>query len=117
MTRPDACETMADVRAGIDELDRNLVQLLAERMRYIAAAARIKPDRDAVRDEWRKADVLAKVATAADAEGFPQALSQQLWELLVEGSIAAEFEMFDAASNGASDGTRTRDLRRDRPAL
>ncbi len=117
MTRPVDCQSMADVRAGIDDLDRQLVTLLAERMRYIAAAARIKPDRDAVRDEWRKADVLAKVATAADAEGFPQALSQQLWELLVEGSIAAEFEMFDAASNGASDGTRTRDLRRDRPAL
>ena len=117
MIPPADCETMADVRAGIDGLDRQLVSLLAERMRYIAAAARIKQDRGAVRDEWRKADVLAKVAAAAEVEGFPRALSQQLWDLLVEGSIAAEFEMFDAAKNGASDGARTRDLRRDRPAL
>ena len=117
MIPPAKCETMTDVRTGIDALDRQLVRLLTERMRFIAAAARIKPDRAAVRDEWRKADVLAKVAAAADAEGLPRALSQQLWELLIEASIAAEFEMFDAGRNGASDGARTRDLRRDRPAL
>ena len=60
MTPPESCTTMAEVRAGIDALDRQLVTLIAERLRYIAAAARIKPDRGRVRDEWRKADVLAK---------------------------------------------------------
>jgi isochorismate pyruvate lyase len=51
--RPDDCETMAQVRAGVDDLDARLVDLLAERFGYMRAAARIKPDRAAVRDEAR----------------------------------------------------------------
>ena len=50
---PEACRTMAEVRQGVDALDRVLVELLARRQRYMDAAARIKPSRDAVRDEAR----------------------------------------------------------------
>ena len=52
---------MAEVRAGVDQVDRELVALLARRFAYMDAAARIKPTRDAVRDEARKAQVIANV--------------------------------------------------------
>ncbi len=96
MTAPDDCITMAEVRTEIDRIDRALVALLAERMRYIDAAARVKTDRGAVRDEWRKADVLAKVDEAAREAGLPTDLASALWERLVEYSIAHEFVRFDA---------------------
>ena len=48
--KPEDCQTMTDVRAGVDALDRELVALLATRFGYMRAAARIKPSRDAVRD-------------------------------------------------------------------
>ncbi|MBU3079068.1 chorismate mutase [Sphingomonas quercus] len=92
----DQCTTMAEVRAGIDALDRRIVALLAERLRFIEAAARIKPQRDHVRDEWRKADVIAKACATAAAHDFPEALAAAVYEVLVEGSIAYEFERFDA---------------------
>jgi isochorismate pyruvate lyase len=95
VTPPDACTAMPEVRAGIDAIDRQLVALLAERLRYIAAAARIKTDRGTVRDEWRKADVLAKVEAASRELGVPAALTADLWERLVEYSIAHEFTLFD----------------------
>ena len=86
---------MAEVRAGIDTLDRRLVALLGERLKFIAAAARIKPDRATVRDEWRKADVLAKVEAASRELGVPIDLTADLWERLIEYSIAHEFVLFD----------------------
>lgn len=95
MTRPDACTTMAEVRAGIDSLDRQLVALIAERLRFIAAAARIKTDRGAVRDEWRKADVLSKVEATSRELGVPTDLTADLWERMIEYSIAHEFVLFD----------------------
>ena len=95
MTPAEDCTTMAEVRAGIDALDRQLVALLAERLKFIAAAARIKPDRATVRDEWRKADVLAKVEAAARELGVPSDLTADLWERLIEYSIAHEFVLFD----------------------
>ncbi len=36
------CESMADVRRHIDELDTRIVALVAERSGYVAPAARIK---------------------------------------------------------------------------
>jgi isochorismate pyruvate lyase len=65
----DQCTTMAEVRAAIDEVDQRIVTLLAERMRYIEAAARIKQDRDAVRDEARKAEVIDHAAAVAAGSG------------------------------------------------
>ena len=92
---PDLCTTMPEIRAGIDALDRRIVTLLARRMRYIEAAARVKRDRGTVRDEARKADVIAKACATAKAEGLDEALVADLYELLVERSIAHEFERFD----------------------
>lgn len=86
---------MAEVRAGVDAVDRQLVALLKRRFGYMEAAARIKPDRAAVRDEWRKADVLAKVDAAAAEAGVDRDLMARLYEDLVETSIAYELELFD----------------------
>ena len=90
------CTDMAQVRAAIDGLDTLIVSLLAERMRYIEAAARIKPSRDAVRDEVRKAAVIAHAVKVANDRGFPPKLAYKLYDMLVEGSIAHEFDLFDA---------------------
>ena len=92
---PARCRDMAEVRRGVDRLDEEIVALLGERFRYMAAAARIKPDREAVRDEARKADVLAKVALHAAAAGVPAEVVADLYERLVEASIAYEFDRFD----------------------
>jgi len=93
---PEQCTTMIEVRAGVDAVDRAVVALLKTRFGYMAAAARIKPDRAAVRDEARKADVLVKVrATAARLELPDAALIEQLYEQLIEASIAYELDLFD----------------------
>jgi len=91
----DQCQTMADVRAGVDALDRELVMLLSRRFAYMRAAARIKPDRAMVRDEARKAEVIANARAEAERLGVPEALVAELWEQLVEASIAYELEAFD----------------------
>ncbi|KEO91325.1 chorismate mutase [Erythrobacter longus] len=92
---PEQCETMIDVRAGVDATDRELVALLERRFGYMRAAARIKPTRDAVRDEDRKASVIAAAVAEAEDRGLPGDLIGELWEQLVEGSIAYEFVHWD----------------------
>jgi isochorismate pyruvate lyase len=92
---PESCETMSEVRAGVDATDRELVALLARRFGYMRAAARIKPSRDVVRDEVRKASVIAAAVAEAEAQGIPGAVIADMWERLVEGSIAYEFAEWD----------------------
>lgn len=92
---PEACETMIEVRAGVDALDRELVALLDRRFGYMRAAARIKGTREAVRDEERKASVIAAAVAEAEARGVPAEVVADIWERLVEGSIAYEFTEWD----------------------
>jgi isochorismate pyruvate lyase len=93
--KPAECRTMAEVRHGVDRLDEQIVALIGERFRYMDAAARIKPYRSAVRDEGRKAQVLSNVGLHAGAVGAPPAVVAELYEGLIEASIAYEFERFD----------------------
>jgi isochorismate pyruvate lyase len=97
MTLPGPeCTTMAEVRAGVDGVDRELVALLARRFAYMDAAARIKPERGHVRDEARKRQVIANARAAADAAGLPADAIAGLWDQLVEASISYELTAFDA---------------------
>ena len=96
---PEDCQTMAEVRTGVDAVDRELVALLARRFGYMDAAARIKTSRDAVRDEDRKAQVIANVRSEALALGLPDTLLATLWNELVEGSIAYELDHWDTANH------------------
>jgi isochorismate pyruvate lyase len=93
---PDACATMTEVRAGVDAVDRELIELLARRFAYIRAAARIKRERGQVRDEPRKAQVIANARGYAEQRGVPVEAIAALWEQLVEASIEHEEASFDA---------------------
>jgi isochorismate pyruvate lyase len=95
------CHTMEEVRREIDRLDRALVGLLAERQTYIDEAGRIKGAREAVRDEARIEDVVAKVLAEADARGLSRAIAEPVWRLLIEKSIEHEFAVFDAKKKTA----------------
>ncbi|MBR2170709.1 chorismate mutase [Sphingopyxis sp.] len=92
---PEQCETMIEVRAGVDQVDRELVALLVRRFGYMDAAARIKTDRATVRDEARKAQVLDNVAREAEAAGLQPERMRAVWNELVEQSIAYEATRWD----------------------
>ena len=92
---PAECMTMAQVRQGVDALDRLLVTILAERQRYMDAAARIKPNREAVRDTARIEDVVTKVKAQAREVGLSEEIAEPVWRLLIERCIAHEFEAWD----------------------
>jgi isochorismate pyruvate lyase len=100
---PEDCTTMAEVRLGVDDVDLQVVALLKRRFGYMDAAARIKPDRTAVRDEWRKSDVLSKVDAAAAKAGIDRSLMARLYEELIECSIAHELVEFDRRRSDRTD--------------
>lgn len=93
MTR---CNTMEEVRAEVDRLDREIVRLLAEREQRIADAGRIKESRDIVRDEARVEDVVAKVRALARNHGANPDLIEAIYRDMMERFIAHEFTLWDA---------------------
>ena len=88
-------ETMTDVRQQVDRIDAEIIALMAQRFACMDAAARIKQDRDVVRDEVRKAAVLRNVKQLAAEAGIPIPTIAAIWEMLVETSIGYELQKWD----------------------
>jgi len=92
---PEDCTTMSEVRAGVDDVDAQVITLIARRFGYMDAAARIKGERSAVRDEARKAQVLRHIGDRAEAAGLDRDVIVRMYDDLIEASIAHELRAFD----------------------
>ena len=92
---PEECTDMREVRIGVDTTDRELMELLDRRFGYMRAAARIKADRNVVRDEERKAEVIENARSDAKNRQLPADEIARIWEELVETSIGYELVEWD----------------------
>ncbi len=91
MPKPSECRDMRELRAEIDRIDRDLVELLRQRADCIDRAIEIKAVEGLpARIEDRVEEVLAKVRSAAEAQGLDPALAAEIWVRLIEWSIARE---------------------------
>jgi len=88
-------QNMQDVRREVDRIDATLIALLEQRFACMDAAATIKADRDLVRDENRKAQVIENVKKLATEAAIPVATMAAIWELLIETSISYELQKWD----------------------
>lgn len=89
------CSTMAELRHDIDQLDRTIVELLSIRQGYMEQAARIKQDRNKVRDEVRVEDVVTKTLDHAEKVGAHPAMVEMLYRDMIEWCITYEMTVFD----------------------
>ena len=87
--------SMTDVRQQVDRIDAEIIALMAQRFACMDAAARIKQDRNIVRDEGRKAAVLQNVKNLAEEARIPVPTMAAIWEMLVETSISYELQKWD----------------------
>ncbi len=88
------CTTMAEIRAEIDRLDRELVALFAERVSYIDRAGEIKaPIGLPARIGSRVEEVVANVRRHAVSHGLPPDKLEKLWRKLIDWSIEREEQM------------------------
>lgn len=84
-------DTMADLRLAIDEIDAELMTLLAERLTYIDRAPVLKAREGiAAKAPGRVADVLSKVRAGAEQAGFDPEVAADMWQVMIEAMIARE---------------------------
>lgn len=87
------CDDMADVRVGIDALDKKLVTLLVERAGYITRAMELKQINGwPARIPDRVEEVVENVRREAVAQGLDADLVDQIWRQLIDWSIDLEEE-------------------------
>lgn len=95
------CMTMAELRAAIDALDRELVALLVRRASYIDRATELKPAEGLpARITARVEEVVANVRAAAAQGGLDPDFTERLWRQMIEWSIRREEQVLGPSLPG-----------------
>jgi isochorismate pyruvate lyase len=92
--------SLTDVRAGIDDIDTQLVALLARRQELVEAAATFKNDEQAVRAPDRVERVVAAVRAKAVAAGLDAAVAEAIWRAMITAFIELELTRHREGTGG-----------------
>jgi isochorismate pyruvate lyase len=84
------CESLDEVRAQIDRLDRAIVELLADRGQYVRQAARFKKTSADVTAPKRVEQVIARVRALADEFGGDADVVERVYRAMIAAFTDAE---------------------------
>jgi len=102
MTREDV--TLDDLRRRLNEIDRQLISLVAERKAVSGEVARVKRSTGyPTRDYEREREVILGVRATASELGVSPALAEELLRLLIRSSLTTQ-EQASVAAHGAGTG-------------
>lgn len=89
--KPQDCSSMAELRLGIDALDKQLVAQLKLRAEYINRAIELKQENGwPARIPERVEEVVANARREADEQGLDPDLIEKLWRQIIDWSIDQE---------------------------
>lgn len=87
-----ATPTIEEVRAQIDQLDRRIVELIAERQSWVVTAGTLKKDEQAVRAPARVEQVIEKVRGLAEEAGASPKVVERTYRALIAAFIDLELD-------------------------
>ena len=84
---------LSEIRRQIDDVDRRLIALLAERSRLVSGVVRYKRARHmAVVDRGREDEMLQRIADTAREAGVDPRVAQQVLRTIIDGFTLLEVE-------------------------
>ena len=87
---PAGPATLEEVRRRIDELDARVLELLAERQRWVLAAGDLKRDEDGVRDPARVERVIGRLRGLAAEAGASPDVVERTYRAMIAAFIDLE---------------------------
>ncbi len=77
------CRSLAEVRDNIDRIDKQILNLMAERGQYVGEAGRFKKDPAAVSAPARVETIVAKVKAQAKLEGLSEDVAERTYRAMI----------------------------------
>jgi len=84
------CQTLDEARKAIDNVDEEIVKLIALRNDYIKQIAHFKTSIDEVKAEERISDVISKVRAQAISLDLSPNLINDLYVRMIDGMVESE---------------------------
>src|SRR6185503_2010781 len=98
---PDRCNSLDEIRVGMDAIDRQIVSLIANRVAYVRAAAKFKTSSANVAAPDRVAAVLKTRRDWAEAKGLSGDVLESLYRDLVAYCVSEEHKQWEADHTNA----------------
>ena len=88
--KKEKCESLEQVRAHIDVIDRELIELLSARQFYVDQAVRFKKTVDDVQSPERVQQVIDKVRQQATEQNLSPELVEKIYREMIQHFIQRE---------------------------
>ncbi|AXY58676.1 chorismate mutase [Acinetobacter sp. WCHAc010052] len=88
--KKEKCESLEQVRAHIDAIDRELIELLSARQFYVDQAVRFKKTVDDVQSPERVQQVIDKVRQQATEQNLSPELVEKIYREMIQHFIQRE---------------------------
>ncbi len=96
LKKPEACESLNDIRIGIDTLDKEIVHILSKRMGYVKAAAQFKPDEQSIPAPERVVVMLQDRKKWAEEAGMSAEYVENLFTNIIDWYINQQIKHWRA---------------------
>ena len=94
LTKPGECNSMDELRHQIDKLDVKIIELLANRSKFIDRATELKKSNGMpARIPERIEGVVSNARNAAEELDLDADLVEKIWRVLIDWSIQREAEI------------------------
>lgn len=96
------CNSLEEIRANIDAIDRKIVGLVAERGGFVMQAARFKKSTDDVKAPQRVEQVISKVRALAQDSGANSDVTEAVYRSMISAFINAELAEHASLANSTA---------------
>ena len=89
------CNSIEEVRNNINNIDEQIVKLIALRGQFVKQAAKFKKDSDAVKAPKRVEEVINKVKDLAKSTSANEEVLENVYRTMINSFIKAEMKEFE----------------------
>lgn len=89
------CNSIDEVRTNINNIDEQIVKLIAQRGEFVKQAAKFKKDNDDVKAPKRVEEVISKVKNIAKLNGANEEVVENVYRTMIDSFIKAEMKEFE----------------------
>ena len=89
------CNSIEEVRNNINNIDEQIVKLIAQRSEFVKQAAKFKKDSDDVKAPKRVEEVINKVKDLAKSTSANEEILENVYRTMINSFIKAEMKEFE----------------------
>lgn len=89
------CNSIEEIRNNINNIDEQIVKLIALRGEFVNQAVKFKKDSDAVKAPKRVEEVITKVKKIAQLNGANEEVVENIYRTMIDSFIKAEMKEFE----------------------